>query len=289
MDQNHDTGALEAPAHTRTSPLPRQAYPRPPVLRVAQGGEHATLTAGTHPAPRHGGGPRGPVRGKSRGSRRRLTRLLASLDKARHPASRTLFITVTYTGTWPPDPETWAANWKRFKRLLEERFGPLPGIWTKEFSWRGCPHWHLFLMLPDNVLRNALIRKAREIWHRISGAGDVDQRRYGIHAAPVRSWRQARGYVGKFEGHREPRGEDGQVLPTGKVWNTWRRELLTIAYRTVPVTGAAYLKLRRVFRRIARPVSGRSGVRAERFDTMHALVSETEMLRLLNLLGVSLP
>lgn len=83
--------------------------------------------------------------------------------------------------------------------------------------------------------------------------------------------------------------ETGKPERTGRTWGVWRRELLAIRYRTIPITGASYLVLRRVFRRIARPKSGRSALRRDRFDRQHAFIDYGEAMRLLEHLGVSPP
>lgn len=278
------SGSL-APAHNGTPPHHAPAYPATPTVRVAKNGAHATLTASTPPPPRRGGGIRGVVRGRTRGSRGRFVRMLAGIDQTRHPADSAICLTITYPTTWPPSPEEWATDLKKFRQRLERRFGPVGVLWLREHQGRGAPHHHLVVLLPGGMFARQFTRAARRAWLAVTGNGSATHLRRGAHGKPLQSWRKVRGYLSKDE-PLPTEATTGRPEPTGRTWGVWRRELLTIRYRTIPLTGKAYLQLRRIFRRIARPVSGRSGFRADVFQAQHALVSEAEMLKLLELLAV---
>lgn len=260
-------------------------YPHEPSVDMAVDGTLNKLRTGTHPGPRHGGGQRGIIRGKSRGSGRRLMYSLAELDQATHPAARTMFTVLTWPAEWPEDPEEWANTLESWRKRLERCFNrKFSGVWLKEIQRRGAPHFHVLLFAPDGLPIGPLMRRAREAWFELTGGG--------VYIEPVTSWKGTRAYLGKAEKLvRLERGEDGEILPTGRLYGWFRKKVLKIGYVRVALTGAAFIKLRRVFRRAARPEKGRQRLRGRAgvFGTQTAMIPYGEMLRLLELLGVSPP
>ncbi len=202
-----------------------------------------------------------------------------------HPADSAVVLTITYGSTFPDDPTGWAAHLKEFKRLLEARFGHVGVIWRKEFAGRACPHYHLVCVLPDGVASREFVKATRKLWRRIAGDDSAAFQRRGTHGEVLGSWRRIRGYLSKTE-PLPTEATTGKPRATGKMWSVWRPEKLTHTYTTYSLTGAAYLTARRIFRRIARPVSGRSRPGADLFQTQHVLVREEDVLKLLEHLGV---
>ncbi len=221
----------------------------------------------------------------------RLRHKLAGVDKSVHPAEKCAFVTMTYAPTsYSVEPEDWASDTKKLNRGLERRFGPIGAVLVKEFGRRrGCPHFHLVALLPDGIKACEYVRIARRIWLEIAGSGSSAHERHGVDGGPIRSWRAVIGYLTK--GGAMPT-EEGTNRPrrTGRMWSIWRPELLTTSYRKIPLTGRAYVYLRRIFRRLARHSSGRSRlVGADRFDGQTVLLTEADALRLLEHLGMSPP
>src|SRR5688500_12736905 len=71
-------------------------------------------------SPVGGGGLRGAVSGFSKASRRRLQRLLASID--RESVRVPLFVTLTYPADYPTAPATHAAHLRAFRERLIRRY-----------------------------------------------------------------------------------------------------------------------------------------------------------------------
>lgn len=265
--------------------------PRQPFVLVAQNGEHSILQDGSPPPPTNRGGVvgrgwvRGRVRGKTRRARTRFLRFVAGIDQKVNPAARAVVLTISYGRVWPPDPEGWARDLKLFKQKLERKFGHVGTVWQKEFGGRRCPHYHLVAVLPAGVSRRRYVREARKAWRAVTGDDSAAHARRGTYGKPLGSWRKIRGYLAKSEG-LPPDPTTGRPQPTGRMWSVWRPEKLTITYRKVSVSGAVYLRLRRIFRRIARPISGPSRLRADVFHRQHVMIAEGEMMRLLRFLGV---
>jgi hypothetical protein len=294
-EAGEDFGLL-APGHNGTPPLP-PTLPAPPTLTLAVGGTVGKLRATPTPpptpphskgAPTKNGGPRGEVRGATRRSLARFREKLASVNEKLHPTSTCAFLTLTYPASYPPEPESWQADMKRFKRGLEDRFEPMGALVRKEFSRRGAPHFHVVVLLVGGVTPWEYTTVARRLWLEIAGDGGSAHERHGLDGGPLRSWKAARAYLTKSdpipteEGTNRPRR-------TGRTWFIWRPELLGI-YRTIPLTAKAYVFLRRIFRRLARHSSGRSRlVGADRFVAQTVMITEDDALRLLAYLGVTPP
>ncbi len=212
---------------------------------------------------------------------------LAAVNEVTHPATRTLFVTLTWPASFPETPEEWAAILEKWRKRLERRFGrQFPGLWSKEFQRRGAPHYHLVMFPPEGMPIGPLVRVAAEEWYALTGGG--------FHAGAVKSWKATRAYLGKFQAaERVQHGENTtenttEPRRTGRSWGWFRKVLLGIIYDRRRLSGAALVTLRRVFRRATRPETGRQRLRGRgaAFTTMSAMIPEAEMMRLLELLGV---
>ncbi len=295
-NEGTDFGSLTSSNYTGPHP---SHEPNGATLEVAEGGEHSVLRgppeegARSTPTPsrriRRG---RGRVRGRSHGSRLKMLRLLASIDEKVRGDHRVLFLTISYGRSCPTEPKTWTADLDSFrKRLGRSRFGPLPVIWSREFSRGGQVHHHLLIFTPVDSVAGAFVGWARKAWIEITGDASASHRRHGVHAEPLRSWRRASLYLAKLpdEAHQH-RGEHGERLPTGRTWSGWNLGLLGITYRKFSIPPWAYGALRESFRKIAgQPAAARPGVDADLTGTQHVFLPETEILRILQSLGIGIP
>ena len=94
---------------------------------------------------------RGEIKGFSRGSRRRLLRLMGKLNLA--AAGPCTFVTLTYPDEFPADRAIWTAHRDEFLRRIRRQFPGAWGLWRREVvrrksgghegSW--APHFHLLL------------------------------------------------------------------------------------------------------------------------------------------------
>ena len=108
-----------------------------------------------------GGGKRGTVSEFSHASRRRLLRLLATLD----PAQKYAFLTLTYPADFP-DVENAKTHLRAFYKRLKRKNDSLAAIWRLEFQRRGAPHFHLILMNWEYIPQYGLL----EFWQEVTGA-----------------------------------------------------------------------------------------------------------------------
>ena len=52
---------------------------------------------------------------------------------------------------WVWNGDVWEAQRRAFENRWERRWGPLLGVWVKEFQERGAPHLHLYVQCPAAV------------------------------------------------------------------------------------------------------------------------------------------
>lgn len=222
-------------------------------LTAYHGGQYAEL----RPPPRQGrtggGGLRGHVTGFSKASRRRLQKLLASVDQDRIEIP--LFVTLTYPAAYPADPAVANSHLRAFRERLTRRYGKAACIWRKEYQRRGAPHYHLLLFLdqPPEELRGWVSRA----WYEVVGSGDERHLRAGTQVVHVKSWRGARGYAAKYLGKLETpqppfKGElDHSSRGTGRLWGVWYRARLPISAELYYANLQQFFRMRRCLRRLS--------------------------------------
>jgi len=212
------------------------------------------------------GGSRGRVVGFSKASRRRMLRLVNSIDRRQVEPDQVLFVTLTYPGEWPRDPQAWKRHLEAFRMRLERRWGRMPVLWKLEFQKRGAPHWHLLLIVPAE--RVGLVRALRkwtaQAWYEVVKSGDVRHLKAGTQVDRVRTWRGVVSYCGKYLGKEvaapcDP--ETGEVWSTGRIWGVWRREMLPIEMQEKLITYQQAYRMRRIIARAKKwNIRGRRGL-----------------------------
>jgi hypothetical protein len=222
-------------------------------LTTYHGGQYAELRPPERTGRAGGGGPRGHITEFSKASRRRLQKVLASVDQGR--ISVPLFVTLTYPREFPGDPQICNAHLRAFRERLTRRFGKAGCLWRKEYQKRGAPHYHLllFLAVPPEQLRSWV----SESWYQIVGSGDERHLCAGTQVVRVKSWRGARGYAAKYLGKLEPSQPTDRIPPfqgaetTGRLWGVWYRALLPITADLYYASLRQFYRLRRCFRRLS--------------------------------------
>lgn len=122
-----------------------------PSMTAAVGGSFAELSAGLTVTPVVGGGVRGKILTFSKESRRRLMRLLNSVN--RDEVALPYFVTLTYHNTWPSSRAGRKKHLDAFQKRMERAYGKFAAVWRLEFQKRGAPHYHLLIFLhPDLVV-----------------------------------------------------------------------------------------------------------------------------------------
>lgn len=238
--------------------------PDGPGVTYALGGSYAEVGFGRGSACGvMGGGRRGDVTEFSRASRRRLMKLLNSVN--RDATALPYFVTLTYHDTWPADRKGRKRHLDAFRKRLERRFGRFPAVWRLEFQRRGAPHYHLLLFLrPEQIAprgmsvepeyRAVCIQRLRAavawFWWEVVDREDDQLLMAGTSVERTRSWRGVNSYAAKYMGKLESFQQDAG--PIGRCWGVWRREMLGISYVTHSLTFVSAFRVRRVLRKFAR-------------------------------------
>jgi hypothetical protein len=231
---------------------------------------------------RRGGGIRGGVRGYSRASRRNLLRRLASIDRSAFRAfkGRLIFVTLTYPGEWPEDPERCKNHLKALRRRLQRTFGGFAGFWRMGIQRRAAWHFHLLLFVGPSVGSVSELRRfISRSWYEVTGKVSEGHLRAGTRVEAAKRWRRATGYVERYLAKPE---EFPEGLQTGRIWGVWNGEFLPVRWETVGIGLKDAFRIRRIYRKLAR----RQGSGSLRRITV--FVRHENVLRLLEFLGYCL-
>lgn len=225
-----------------------------------QGGLMVAKVSVSDPPERKRGGKRGVVSAFSAGSRMRLLKLFASVDKKTRLYG--VFITLTFPGF--PSPQ----QAKVHRQAFEERMRRLaPGcswVWRMEFQGRGSVHFH-FVVFGLPFLEK---QELRRWWAEILGIAPDAPLMTRIES--IRSGGQLHGYVSKYVAKVSDGGfnltaylHDGEFVnpetgekqgSVGRWWGVGNKSNFPFALLTVIEVGAAALSSFYCFRRGARKV-----------------------------------
>lgn len=202
------------------------------------------------------GGVRGSITGFSSGSRRRLMRLIASLDRKARP----VFVTLTY-----PDSIPSVKKAKRdidvFRKRMAREFKGGSFLWrveektrkTGQNAGRVAPHFHLLVY---GVSFRALLDYVRGSWFALVGSDDERHLSSGTSVERIRSFGGIMRYVGKYMA----KVEDGNTEWVGRVWGiAGRKNLPFVVELVLNLSPGELVKLVRLGRKMIR-ARGRSFV-----------------------------
>jgi hypothetical protein len=202
---------------------------REPKLIVMSGGSLVTVKTG-RVGPGGGGGDRGVVTGFSSASRRRLMRIIASLERSERP----IFVTMTYPDIFSNDLGKWKRDIDVFGKRLAREYPQAGFLWRIEFKERKtgasrgliAPHFHLLVY--GGSYRD-LLGWVPEAWWAVVGSGNVDHLRAGTRVERIYSWGGIMRYVGKYIAKEEDYPPGWQ----GRVWGVIGRARLPWAVEVV--------------------------------------------------------
>lgn len=169
------------------------------------------------------GGKRGAVKGFSRASRKRMIEFMSCV----RGAGSLLFVTLTYPDIFPLDSSVWHRHFEAFRDRFENHYKNWRAVWRIEVIDRKsgentgvvAPHWHLIVFMPQVDEQTLEIEAAlaqaelRQMWYEIVNSGDENHLQRGVDVSPVRSIRQAMGYVSKYVAKTS-----GDILEIGRRW-----------------------------------------------------------------------
>ncbi len=238
----------------------------------------------TRPTPRtdHGKAIRGRIRGFSRASRRNLLRCLASIDRSAFRAfkGRLISITLTYPHDYPEDPGVCKNHLKALRKRLQRKVGDFAGVWRLGVQHRGAFHFHVLLFVPPSFVSARELRTfVSRSWYEVCGEVSEGHLLAGTRVEEVRSWRRATSYVERYVAKPE---EFPEGMETGRIWGAWNEGLLPVRWETVKVSFEDALRIRRVYRRLAK-MRGTGHLRR-----LTVFVRHENVVRLLEFLGYHL-
>lgn len=225
-----------------------------PKLTVMSGGSLVTVKTG-RVSQGGDGGVRGVVKGFSSASRRRLMRLIASMERGARP----VFVTMTYPDAFPDSPDKWKRDIDVFGKRLERRSPEASFVWRIEFKERKSgvnagkvvPHFHLLVY---GARYRELLQWVPGAWWEVVASGDADHLRAGTRVEHVYSWGGIMRYVGKYIAKEENYPSEWQ----GRAWGVVGRAKLPWAVEVViTLTQDQCTKLVRLGRKMIR-AKGRS-------------------------------
>jgi hypothetical protein len=203
------------------------------------------------PSRRRSGGIRDRVRGFSRASRRNLLLRLASINRSVFRAfkGRMIFVTLTYPGEYPEDPEVCKNHLKALRKRLHRKCGDCAGFWRLGIQKRGAWHFHLLLFVgPSFEPTGELRRFISSSWYEVTGKVSEGHLRAGTRVEAVKKWKEATSYVERYMAKPE---EFPEGLQTGRIWGVWNENLLPVLWETVQVSLRDAFKIRRIYRKLA--------------------------------------
>lgn len=218
-----------------------------PKMTVMSGGSLVTIKTG-RVSQGGGGGDRGEVTGFSSASRRRLMRLIASLERGARP----VFVTLTYPDVFPADLDKWKRDIDVFGKRLARQILPAGFLWRMEFKERKsgasagmlAPHFHLLVY---GASYRDLLAWVSGAWWEVVGSGDGDHLAAGTRVEHIYSWGGIMRYVGKYIAKEE----DFPPGWKGRVWGVVGRANLPWAVKVViSLTEDESIKLVRLGRKM---------------------------------------
>lgn len=202
--------------------------PNEPKLIVRVGGSLAQVKSGLGGAV--GGGARGVVTGFSSASRRRLMRLIASLERGERP----IFVTMTYPDMFPDQLEKWKRDVDVFGKRLARKYERAGFVWRIEFKERQsggnkgrvAPHFHLLVY---GVGYRDLLAWVPGAWWGVVASGNDTHLRVGTRVERIHSWGGVMRYVGKYIAKEDDYPDDWK----GRAWGVVGRSNLPWAVEVI--------------------------------------------------------
>jgi hypothetical protein len=234
------------------------------------------------PRKHRGGGIRARVRGFSRASRRNLLRRLASINRRAFRAlrGRIIFVTLTYPGEYPEDPELCKGHLKALRRRLQRMHGPFAAFWRLGIQKRGAWHFHLLLFVGPSIGSvNELRSFISTSWYEVTGKISEGHLRAGTRVETVKRWKEATSYVERYMAKPE---EFPEGLRTGRIWGVWNPKLLPVQWETAQVSLRDAFRIRRIYRKLARRKGSGS------LHSITVFVRHENVVRLLEFFGYRL-
>jgi hypothetical protein len=185
---------------------------------------------------------RGLVNGFSPGSRRRMLKRFAQID--RDYLGQSLLVTLTYPRTFPTESSTYKRHLDTFSKRLQRTFPRSSAIWKLEYQERGAPHFHLIVMGVPFMARAWLSRA----WYEIVRSNDERHLRAGTQVQRCNSARKACAYASKYVAKISVGTPVGH---SGRFWGVVGRQNLAKNLCQWQLDRRGFTRLSRVIRNLA--------------------------------------
>jgi len=166
---------------------------------------------------------RGEIENFSKGSRRRVLRLVASLKRSAVP----LFCALTYPDLFEPNPRMWKKHLDSFFKRVLRKYPHAVIVWRLEPKRRKtgvnagniAPHFHF---LAYNIPYYSFLGWLSGAWYEVVKSGDPKHFNAGTRVEPVRSVRGVLYYTSKYI----CKAENIPLPGWGRFWGVVNREEL---------------------------------------------------------------
>lgn len=185
--------------------------------------------------------PRGKIKKFTDGSRRRLLRVVNSIDRSKFDPKRVIMVTLTYPKSYPSARAS-KKHLDTFLKRLERAYGRMAIIWKLEPQKRGAPHYHLLLFLTMPYCEESLIPWVSNSWYEVVDSGDEKHLRAGTRVEQIRDWGGVASYAAKYLG--KSCTSEGWDFP-GRFWGKRYDDMLPIQIEKREVSGKVAAVLRR--------------------------------------------
>jgi hypothetical protein len=168
---------------------------------------------------------------------------------------------------------------KALRKRLQREYGIFAAFWRLGIQQRGAWHFHLLLFVGPSIGPIGELRRFISSWYEVTGKVSEGHLRTGTRVEAVKRWKQATSYVERYMAKPE---EFPEGLQTGRIWGIWNKEFLPVRWDTVEVSLRDALRIRRIYRKLAK----RRGSGSLRRITV--FVRHENVVRLLEFLGYQL-
>ena len=187
------------------------------------------------------GGPRGKIRGYTPASRARFREAILAVEPVLMPRRRgkrwhypASFLTLTYPGSWDPNPRKWKRHLDLWFQKLKERYPKAWAIWALEFQAREAPHFHLIVYWGGSRPKEPWKECQQWIsssWAAIVGHGEPQPAHLGAgtQVRPLKNVARIRNYILKRQ------TKDAVPEDFGRWWGRHNREAYKMAAVLVKV------------------------------------------------------
>jgi hypothetical protein len=185
-------------------------------------------------------------------------------------------VTLTYPHEYPEDPELCKRHLKAFRKRLQREFESFAAFWRMGIQKRGAWHFHLLLFVGPSIGPVSDLRRfISSSWYEVTGKVSEGHLRAGTRVEAVKRWKQVTSYVERYMAKPE---EFPEGLQTSRIWGIWNKELLPVRWEKLEVSLRDSIRIRRIYRKLARKKGGSSLCRITVF------VRHENVLRLLEFL-----